>query len=725
MSGSGRVLLALLAAAAWLCLPAVATAQQPVADAGGPLVYVFSLDGLDGDRVDAGRAPFLGRLLLGQEGGRATYYRESRSIMVAETNPNHVAMATGAFGDRSGIPGNDFAVYDAAAKQACAGGEGAGDPNAPAETDGTQPGCMAAESFFAAARRQPGADQITTAAIMGKPKLASIFATKGIDGRSYDADHLWTPCTPGESPEPYCRGQGRPSDGYAFTDEQVMDEVVRTIEEGVEADGARKRPNLSFVNFPTIDSAGHATGAGAAYDEAIAMMDEQLRRFVETQKRLGLWERTVLFVVSDHSMDTTPTKTSLRAQFALDGLESDVVVVQNGSLDMVYLRDRSRPDRFQVLKALRASALKQRPRVVEALYREPNPLDGGIANTLDGAHQGWRLAGARTGDLVVTHAAGGAFNEPNPLTGNHGGPQTLDNMFAVISGGPLVRQQSLAGVRETATPFDDTLLNPLQAQNVDVAPTVMALLGRTPPLNSEGRVLAEAFEPGVLGGGAALVGGGPGGSGAAPCTLSARLRSLSVRPRGRRLGVRFTRQRGQTVDFDVFQQSVGRRVVGERLVARLRRRGSFTWSGRARRGRRVRDGVLVVRLRSRLADGTSDVRRFAVRRRGGRLTLLRAFDRGSSCGLVRLAKLERPVFGGVRNRALSVSFRVAVPARVTVDVLRGGRRVRRLTNARRRPGPIHRLRLPSERLRRGDYTIRITAAAGTQRTVRRLTARRL
>ena len=41
--------------------------------------------------------------------------------------------------------------------------------------------------------------------------------------------------------------------------------------------------------------------------------------------------------------------------------------------------------------------------VNEALYREPNPEDGGDAHTLDGAHPGWRLAGGRTGDLFVTH----------------------------------------------------------------------------------------------------------------------------------------------------------------------------------------------------------------------------------------------------------------------------------------------------------------------------------
>ena len=35
--------------------------------------------------------------------------------MVAETNPNHTAMITGAFPERSGITGNAFAVYGATA----------------------------------------------------------------------------------------------------------------------------------------------------------------------------------------------------------------------------------------------------------------------------------------------------------------------------------------------------------------------------------------------------------------------------------------------------------------------------------------------------------------------------------------------------------------------------------------------------------------------------------
>jgi hypothetical protein len=97
------------AAAALAATVGTGGAQSPAPtvadDPAKPLVYVFSLDAQDGDRaIDQGRAPFLGRLVRGEEGARATYYRESRGIMVSETNPNHTAMVTGAYGERSGIP---------------------------------------------------------------------------------------------------------------------------------------------------------------------------------------------------------------------------------------------------------------------------------------------------------------------------------------------------------------------------------------------------------------------------------------------------------------------------------------------------------------------------------------------------------------------------------------------------------------------------------------------
>lgn len=722
---------AALAALLLLAGPAVAAAAQgPADDFTLPLVYVFSADALDGSRaIEQGLAPFTTSLVSGRQGGRGTYYRESRGVMVSETNPNHVAMATGAFGDTSGIPGNAFAVYDQEAKAACgadaSGDEGGDPPGLPAEqnptgpaapTDGETAQCAIAESFFTALAKGDQRSRVTTAGIFGKPKLARIFATKRVAPPLYDADHLWTPCA-GEGDDPdFCRPVPlNPINGYALDDGVVMDEVLRAVREGVpESGGALNRPNLTFVNFPQVDGAGHAAGARLLYDTAVGLFDAQLQRFVEQQKALGLWDRTTIFLISDHSMDTTLQKTSLGQRFAPADADR-VEIIQNGSVDMVYLKDRSAPDRFELLARLRATALGTEG-VDEALYRQANPADGGDAQTLDRVHPGWNIAGERTGDLFVTHDAAGAFSDPvNPLVGNHGSPLTTDNTFAVISGGPQVRQQALSG--EVGARFDDTLINEGQAQNVDVAPTVNALFGVQPPADNEGRVLTEAFDQTFVPQLFEI---------ANPCVPADGFDEIIVEARGRELRLSFARGVRVPVQIDVFQQSRGRTLIGNRLVARFdERTGGLVWSGRANRdGRSVTDGYFFVRYTMELPTGRTDVRRVPVRRVRGRWDVRPAFYRRDSCGRLPSFKLERPVVGGRNNRPASVSFRVRDTERVRVDVFRGDDRVRRLSDRIRNAGS-HRVRLSPEGLGRGDHTVRLIVGSGPTAFVTTLTIRRL
>ena len=226
-------------------------------------------------------------------------------------------------------------------------------------------------------------------------------------------------------------------------------------------------------------------------------------------------------------------------------------------------------------------------------------------------------------------------------------------------------------------------------------------------------------------------GGGQGGGGGGgttqttqpTCRFSApQIVNTSVRRSGRGARLAFTRRADAPVTVDVFQQSIGRRVIGERLVARFsnRRRG-FTWNGRAnRRGQRVRDGYLLVRYTMR-NGATREVRRVVARRTRGRFAQRPAHERREGCSTFEAFKLERPVFGGRTNRALGISFRVAKDMRVSVQVLRGSRVVRRFTATTRRAGVTHRLRLAAEGLRRGEYRVRITGAG----TTIALTARRL
>ncbi len=213
------------------------------------------------------------------------------------------------------------------------------------------------------------------------------------------------------------------------------------------------------------------------------------------------------------------------------------------------------------------------------------------------------------------------------------------------------------------------------------------------------------------------------------CTASAGFRSIDVdrRSGGRSLSLGFTRARSQPVAVDVFQQSVGRRVIGERLVARFTERsGSVTWNGRANRpGRRVTDGYYFVRYRMG-TGATADTRRVALRRVRGRFTTRPEFYRRASCDLLRSFKLERPVFGGRANRALNVSYQLTRGARVTVEVLRGSRVVRRFATTQQQARRTYRLRFDAEGTPRGDHRVRITAARTGERTVTStLTARRL
>jgi len=181
------------------------------------------------------------------------------------------------------------------------------------------------------------------------------------------------------------------------------------------------------------------------------------------------------------------------------------------------------------------------------------------------------------------------------------------------------------------------------------------------------------------------------------------------------------------VKVDVMQQSSGRRILGNRLVARFTgRRSSFTWNGRGRRGRVVTDGFFVVRFTSRAKDGRNDVRRVVLERRGGRFARRPGHYRRVSCGKLSSFKLERPVFGGASNRTLGVSYRLTQPGRVTVTLLRGSRTVRRLSaESQRSANRTFRLLLAPERLRRGNYRVRVSVRAGGRTVSAVLTAKRL
>ena len=453
----------LVGTAAACALVAVQPGAQPASATTPPKtrVYVVVVDGLRPDEVAL--MPFLSSLAK-----TGTYYRESRSVMVAETIPNHVAMVTGAYPDRNGIVANDY-------------------PHVPSRTvrGNEDPKLLRTDSLFTLVQRQ--CPRLTASAVTSKDYLFKVMNHDRTGDGKVDADSNF-------------KNLDDPTfiPGFGLTpDERTLAEATRVSRE--------LDPDFLFINLGSVDRVGHVDESGgstsplptgsrpAARDVQRTNTDNYLRTFVEQLKAAGKWSSTALMVTADHSMNwSLPTSTvSLTPAFQADPLLKDqLVIAQNGGAALYSLKDRSAPKAQARLKRMRTIAVAT-DGVDEALYRRPNPLDGDRAHWVGRVHPDWHQTSDRSGDLLVTADDGRRMTEPtstsNPLPGNHGMPSTL-RVPLVVSGGIGVVQRTVTGSS------DPDVRAAGQSENVDIAPTAAWLLGVQPPRNGfDGRPLKEAF----------------------------------------------------------------------------------------------------------------------------------------------------------------------------------------------------------------------------------------
>ena len=455
--------------------------------------FVVSIDGLRPEYLDS--MPNVQALLEGEcapGGACATSYEQARAIMVTETNGNHVAMVTGAYGARSGVFANEMWDREGAAAQ---------------ELD--SPSLNLAETLFDAIERQK--PWLTTASIMGKGKLRSLFGcTQNAEGECAPSDanpeketvsHVQPDFVAGATltPEGPLDCPSEPGTGSDYTTNQcAMDSALELLR--------TEDPDFSFINLPQVDGFAHLFGANSPQvEEAVIDADMQVGRLVDQLKASGKWQHSVVVITADHNFGNTETPTNkvfLDTALADSG-PAPFEVISHGGSASVYLTDVEpgatslTDDQHATLKEMRAR-LVETEGVVDALYRLPNPLDDGDRFTVDRVHPEWHLGGtARIGELLVTgtedyQIAATLFDDDNAVPGHHGHPSDRHVPFIIASGGTFVRDQSIAPSGEIAE-GDDTGALPEQAENVDIAPTVAWLLGIDPPRQNQGRRLAEAF----------------------------------------------------------------------------------------------------------------------------------------------------------------------------------------------------------------------------------------
>ena len=339
---------------------------------------------------------------------------------VMETIPNHVMMMSGVRPDRSGVPAN--AVFDRA-------------ENVVRDLD------RPTDLQFPTLLDRLAAKGLTTGSVLSKKYLFGIFGTR--------ATTRWEPF-------PLL-----PITEHA-PDVATTDALIAMV------NGAD--PSLVFVNLGDTDRVGHADLTGttvkAARTAALLNTDTQVGRFVDHLKATGRWERSVLVVLADHSMDWSLPNRFISVNQILQArpdLQAGVRIAQNGGADLLYWVGSA---------AARPAGLADVRRLVTA---HPGVLSVRTPGEL-------RL-GPRAGDLVASCRPGWRFTDPtplsNPIPGNHGHPATEPIPLIVAGGHPAVRRGVVLGNRVCT---------------VDVAPTVGAAFGLAAPAGGyDGKIQTGAF----------------------------------------------------------------------------------------------------------------------------------------------------------------------------------------------------------------------------------------
>ena len=252
---------------------------------------------------------------------------------------------------------------------------------------------------------------------------------------------------------------------------------LRPVDSGGKMVTVPKIPDFLAVYGVDLDAFGHAEGAeGPNMGPLLSELDRQLGRLVQATKEVGIYEQTAFLLTSDHGMTTwdrslaedlaSMSVLGQHPEIALPGRpvspDAEIVIVASaGRIADVTLRGRAAtPEGGREVRAV----LERMPQISRVL----GPAD------LDALH-----ASDKLGDFVFEARAPWGFKLPEPEEGTtrgaHGSTRELQ-VPLLIAG---------AGVRVGAVPKD--------AKLVDVAPTIAALLGVRPPVDAQGRALAESL----------------------------------------------------------------------------------------------------------------------------------------------------------------------------------------------------------------------------------------
>ena len=242
-----------------------------------------------------------------------------------------------------------------------------------------------------------------------------------------------------------------------------------------------REPAVALIWSSEPDKAQHAFGVGAEMsDRAIREVDAGFGQIMDWLETNGLSETDVM-VVSDHGYSTIREVVDVESHVRNAGFsESDVLVAANGGSVLFYVRSQETASRL-------AAHLMSQPWCGALLASEAaGEVEGALPMSLTGGEGRrapelamsftWDSEKNDTGYDGFAYSSGGA-----PGLGQHGSMSKHEMNNTLLARGPSFKTQT-------------RITSP--TGNVDIAPTVLGLLGLPVPDDMDGRVITEALVSG-------------------------------------------------------------------------------------------------------------------------------------------------------------------------------------------------------------------------------------
>ncbi|HWL09475.1 MAG TPA: ectonucleotide pyrophosphatase/phosphodiesterase [Planctomicrobium sp.] len=238
------------------------------------------------------------------------------------------------------------------------------------------------------------------------------------------------------------------------------------------------QPNLVLIHLVEVDHVQHKFGPKTpeAY-WAVSYADDRVRDIVEAVKNSPNGDRTTIIVASDHGF--FPISKDIRVNVAFKELkqangEPAVKCVSQGGGCMVYILDEDRKVPLQKLIKDRLPLIEG---IEEVFTPDQFPKIGQLTPDTDARAPDFWLA-SRSGYSFTDSTAGDDTVVPRGPGGTHGYmPQHPEMQAMLVIAGAGIRPGTDLG----------------QVSNLDVAPTMAALLGVSMP-TADGQVRKEAFK---------------------------------------------------------------------------------------------------------------------------------------------------------------------------------------------------------------------------------------